>query len=209
MVNSTGLIKSYPNGKKIIFPDINIKANESLLIHGPSGSGKTSLLHILAGFVRPDQGSVEINHQKMELLSNVQRDRFRGKFIGVCLQKPIFIHSLTALENIVLYQKLISSQCDKTFILSLFEELKLSDQMHQKTYTLSQGEQQRLMLIRALANKPKLILSDEPTSALDDVNTLNLSTLLTTHCYNHQAALIVVSHDERLKRIFEHKILIG
>ncbi|MEO6191168.1 MAG: ATP-binding cassette domain-containing protein [Saprospiraceae bacterium] len=209
MIQTFGLVKSYTKDRKIIFPDFKVQNAEVLLIHGPSGCGKTSLLHILAGLITQDEGSVEFDDQKMEELSDSQRDNFRGKNIGVCLQKPIFIRSLSVLDNLLLSQKISADQIDKDYCLSLLIELNLEHTINQKTNTLSQGEQQRLMLIRALINKPKLILADEPTSSLDDTNTIKLGEILIEQSKTHHASLIVVSHDERLKRIFHNKILLS
>ncbi|MEP7195574.1 MAG: ATP-binding cassette domain-containing protein [Saprospiraceae bacterium] len=209
MISTSGLVKTFDNNKSIAFPDLHVAKSDTLLIHGPSGSGKTSLLHILSGLMRQSQGSVDIEGNKLEKLSDVQLDEFRGKNIGICLQRPVFIKSLTVIENLLIAQRIAHQNPDKNYCMSLLNEMGLTQCKDQLTNKLSQGEQQRLMFIRALINKPKLILADEPSSSLDDHNTDLLTNLMIQHSSLHEATLIVVSHDDRLKKMFDNKILLS
>ncbi|NOT37726.1 MAG: ATP-binding cassette domain-containing protein [Saprospiraceae bacterium] len=205
-VSSKNVIKSFQGGKKIKFPDISLEKGKALLIHGPSGCGKTTLLHLLAGLILPDEGSILIENTELQKLSSSEIDAFRGKNIGICFQKPVFIRSLNVLENLLMTQKLAGVPGDKKICLEILAELGLEKVSQQKTNSLSQGEQQRLVFIRALLNHPKLILADEPSSSLDDENTSRLMELMLSHSKTHGSSLVVVSHDERIKKFFDTKI---
>lgn len=206
MLSTRNLSIRYSQENEITFPDIDVSQKDAFLIHGPSGCGKTTLLHILAGLIKPLTGTVNIFNQDITNLRSSHLDLFRGTYIGICLQRPIFIQSLTVLENLILAQELIGNKKNIKVINEQLNQLKLINKAHQKTYTLSQGEQQRLMFGRALINNPKLILADEPTSALDDTNTHIIIELLKNQCQEHHAALVIVSHDERLFSKFQNKI---
>ncbi|MBK9716139.1 MAG: ATP-binding cassette domain-containing protein [Saprospiraceae bacterium] len=206
MLSTRNLSIRYGKENVITFPDIDVSQKDAFLIHGPSGCGKTTLLHILAGLIKPLTGTVNIFNQNITNLRSSHLDLFRGTNIGICLQRPIFIQSLSVLENLILAQELIGNKKNIKVINEQLNQLKLINKAHQKTYSLSQGEQQRLMFARALINNPKLILADEPTSALDDTNTNIIIELLKNQCQEHHAALVIVSHDERLFSKFQNKI---
>ncbi len=206
MLSTRNLSIRYGKENVITFPDIDVSQKDAFLIHGPSGCGKTTLLHILAGLIKPLTGTVNIFNQNITNLRSSHLDLFRGTNIGICLQRPIFIQSLSVLENLILAQELIGHKKNVNVIYDQLSQLQLINKAHQKTYSLSQGEQQRLMFARALINNPKLILADEPTSALDDTNTNIIIELLKNQCHEHHAALVIVSHDERLFSKFQNKI---
>ncbi len=206
MLSTRNLSIRYGQENVITFPDIDVSQKDAFLIHGPSGCGKTTLLHILAGLIKPLTGNVNIFNQDITNLRSSHLDLFRGAHIGICLQRPIFIQSLSVLENLILAQELIGNKKNINVIYDQLSQLQLNNKAHQKTYSLSQGEQQRLMFARALINNPKLILADEPTSALDDTNTNIIIELLKNQCKVHHAALVIVSHDERLFSKFQNKI---
>lgn len=206
MLSTRNLSIRYGKENVITFPDIDVSQKDAFLIHGPSGCGKTTLLHILAGLIKPLTGTVNIFNQNITNLRSSHLDLFRGTNIGICLQRPIFIQSLSVLENLILAQELIGHKKNVNVIYDQLSQLQLINKAHQKTYSLSQGEQQRLMFARALINNPKLILADEPTSALDDTNTNIIIELLKNQCHKHHAALVIVSHDERLFSKFQNKM---
>ncbi len=209
MIRVSGLSKQFSSSRKILFPDFQISESDSLLIHGPSGCGKTTLLNILSGLLIPDSGMVWIGDQNLFELSAAQRDHFRGKNIGVCLQHPVFLRSLNVLDNLLFSQHLATNKTNREYCLELIHQLGLQHTLHQSTNTLSQGERQRLMLIRALINKPKILLADEPTSSLDDHNTDLLTELMISQTKLHHCALIMVSHDARLKKLIDQKVFLG
>ena len=208
MLRTSDLQFSYDRKNQFTFPDINCQKGESWLLLGDSGSGKTTLLHLLAGMLRPTDGSIAVNDTEINKLSSSQLDRFRGNHIGVIFQKSHFIQSLTVGENIGLAQKLAGQSFDKKPIQSLLDRLNIGDKFNQKPSKLSQGEQQRASIARAIINQPSIILADEPTSALDDSNTSKVAQLLEEQAQSMNASLLIVTHDNRLKDKISRQIKI-
>jgi ABC-type lipoprotein export system ATPase subunit len=192
--------------KVFTFPDISCKANENMLITGNSGVGKTTFLHLLCGLLVPKSGNIVIDNTDISILKGTKLDQFRGKNIGIILQKSYFIDSLSVLENLELTSWLAVSKKQTSFAKELLTQLGLKDFFHQKTYQLSVGQQQRVSIARALINQPKVILADEPTSNLDDENTKIVLNLLIDVAKKQNAALIVVTHDSRLKNNISNQI---
>jgi len=206
MLNTLNLSHAYDGKLNFNFPNINCENGQTLLVLGQSGVGKTTLLHILAGILSPNQGSVIIEGIDIYKLSSNKLDTFRGQNIGLVFQKPHFVQSISAIDNLILAQKMADKAIDKTYANELLEKLNLGHRKNAKTFQMSQGEQQRLSIARSLINKPKVILADEPTSSLDDKNCEEVITLLENHSANVNASLIVVTHDNRLKEFFNNKV---
>lgn len=188
------------------FPDISCKANETLLITGNSGVGKTTFLHLLCGLLTSKSGEILVDNTDISLLKGAKLDQFRGKNIGIILQKSYFIDSLSVLENLELTSWLAVSKKQTSLAKELLSQLGLGEFLHQKTYQLSVGQQQRVSIARALINQPKVILADEPTSSLDDENTKIVLDLLIDVAKKQNAALIIVTHDSRLKNNISNQI---
>lgn len=190
------------------FPDFECRENEQILLLGQSGSGKTTLLHLIGGLLKPQKGDVFIHDTNIAELSASKLDFFRGQNIGIIFQKNHFVAALNVLENLTLAQELAGKKSDKSKALSLLESLNLAHKSKAKPYNLSQGEQQRVAIARALINNPKVILADEPTSALDDDNCEEVIQLLENHAKNINTALLIVTHDNRLKSRFNKQIIL-
>ena len=205
MIKTESLKFSYDGKKYFDFPDINLDSGENLLIIGNSGIGKTTLLHLLAGILKPESGSINISGTDISKFSDTELDKFRGDNIGIVFQKPHFISSLTINENLKLAKYLSPSKTsgDANKIL---ESLNIKDKYQQKPNQLSEGEKQRASIALALINSPSLILADEPTSSLDDFNCDNVIKLLKTQAKDHKAQLIVITHDARLKKHFKNNL---
>lgn len=197
---------SYPEGNSFEFPNIKCENNEHLLILGESGKGKTTLLHLLAGMLRPTSGDVMINDTKTSSLTGTAMDKFRGSQIGIIFQTAHFVESLSVLDNLVLPQFLSGKTIDREMAKSILTRLKLSDKLNVKPGQLSVGEQQRVAIARAVINHPSIILADEPTSALDDANTNEVINLLEEQAKLTGASLIIVTHDKRLKDRFSKQV---
>lgn len=188
------------NDKKVFnFPDFSCNANESLLITGNSGVGKTTLLHLLGGLLTPNSGKINIDGTNIATLKGKSLDNFRGNHISIILQKSYFVDSLNVLENLELISWIAQSKKQTSLAKNILNELGLGEYLHKKTYELSIGQQQRLSIARALINEPKVILADEPTASLDDENATIVIDLLEKISKNQKAALIIVTHDNRLK----------
>ncbi|SKC10417.1 ABC transporter ATP-binding protein [Dyadobacter psychrophilus] len=206
MISSTNLRFSYSPQKKFSFPDIQCKDKETLLILGQSGKGKTTLLHLLALLLQPETGQISIAERPVTNLSPEEVTKIRAKNIGIIYQKPHFVSSLSVLDNILLSNYLADRKENIHKARLLAEKLGFAEHLPKKTSQLSQGEQQRVSIARALMNEPNVILADEPTSSLDDSNTQNVITLLKEQSASIGASLIVVTHDQRLKDEFSNQV---
>lgn len=197
LFESKNLKYGHPGQQPLMFPDITLQKGESLLVLGRSGSGKTTLLNLLAGLLHPATGEVKLDGQNLAAMSGQKLDLFRGKEIGIVFQKPHLLAALNVKENLQMahfFSKKKGQAVDQ-----LLAELGLAGKAKASVLTLSEGEAQRVSIARALATSPKLILADEPTSSLDDENAYKVIQLLKTQASKIGAALIIVTHDQRVK----------
>ena len=176
------------------------------MILGPSGSGKTTLLSVLAGLLAPSEGHVLFEGQNFYTLPSRVRDHVRGKNFGFVFQTLHLLPSLTLRQNIALAADMADLQRDENRLEHLIKALGLQDKAHRKPEALSQGEQQRAAIARAVLNRPKIILADEPTSALDDANAEAVMTLLNKQAADTGAALLIATHDHRIVHHFKNVI---
>jgi ABC-type lipoprotein export system ATPase subunit len=193
----------YSDHKVLSIPKMEIKEDQQLLILGKSGSGKTTLLHILGGLLAPNEGKVVIGKSDIYKLSQSQRDKYRGQNIGLVFQKAHLVSALNVDDNLLLAQYLSGAAQDKGRVKEVLEELNLGHKVKSKVKALSQGEQQRVTIARALLNRPRVILADEPTASLDDDNAFKVIELLKRQAQNYGAALAIATHDQRVKDEFE------
>jgi ABC-type lipoprotein export system ATPase subunit len=205
-VKITDLTFTYPDGEAFRFPNVELEKGQSLLITGPSGSGKSTLLHIMAGFLTPREGDIQIDNQSIYQFSESARDAFRGKNIGMIFQQHHFVRSISALDNVLLAWMSTGFKPDVRLAKEVLGELGLASKLYDKPQNMSQGEQQRLSIARAMVKKPAIVLADEPTSSLDDDNAHAVGKLLIDLTGNHNVALIVVTHDQRLKDVFPKSV---
>ena len=209
MITTKDIRFSYGKGTSFQFPDITASKGDSLLITGGSGKGKTTLLHLLGGLLRPQSGDVFIDDTSLSVLSDRKLDHFRGKNIGLVLQQSYFVASLNVLENVVLASWLATGRRATEKAKQLLEQLDLKDHMHKLPSQLSIGQQQRVSIARALINEPKLLLADEPTSSLDDENAYKVADMLSGLAKQFGTALVIVTHDQRLKDRFPNQITLS
>lgn len=195
----------FDNGKRLRFPDIQLKGGEELLILGPSGCGKTTLLHLLAGILPIQSGDITYSGESLKGKNNSQLKAFRKENLGIIFQSPRFIRSLTIKENVNAV-KYFSGQnnSDAEALLNELNIIALAGSLPEKC---SLGEQQRAAIACALINSPKIILADEPTSALDDQNCRAAIDLLKKIAKKRNSILIVVTHDNRLMDSFPNKVI--
>lgn len=208
MLATKDLTFSYSNTASLSFPDFTCEEGEHWLLLGQSGSGKTTLLHLLAGLRTPSGGTVKIKDTIINQLSTKALDQFRGKNVGIIFQQAHFVQALTVEENLALAQKLAGFKVNTSKNLSILNQLNVGHKFKAKPSQLSVGEQQRVAIARAIINQPTIILADEPTSALDDQNTEQVIELLKVQAAAVNATLLIVTHDNRLKSIFEKKIVL-
>jgi len=209
MLATRNLTFDYGLTKRFAFPDVHCDNRETLLILGQSGTGKTTFLHLLALLLRPKSGSVIIDQTDLTQLSAAQTAAFRAKHIGIVYQKPHFVSSLSVIDNLLLANYLASKPQQKALVRELAGQLGFSEHLNKKTNQLSQGEQQRVSIARAVMNQPNLILADEPTSSLDDDNTERVVQLLREQSTQIGAGLVIVTHDQRLKDAFPNQVILS
>lgn len=206
LLECTGLTLQRRGGLLLKFPDIRADRNSKTLLLGPSGSGKTTLLSIIAGLLKPSSGQVLLDGNDFYKMSSSIRDSVRGGRFGFIFQTLHLLPSLTLRQNIALAADMAERQCDQNRLDALLETLGLADKTHRKPDALSQGEQQRAAIARAVLNKPSIILADEPTSALDDANAKIVIDLIIRQAQDSGAALIIATHDTRIINQFENVI---
>ena len=206
MISTKNITFSYTKDQIFHMPDLYCEAGSTLLITGDSGKGKTTYLHILAGLLKPKSGTIEIDKTDIVSLSEKATDKFRGKHIGVVFQKSHFIGALTVLENLEMASWLATGKKHTKRAKKLLEQLGIENQASKLPSQLSIGQQQRVSISRALINEPKVLLADEPTSSLEDKNAEKVIELLTSLSKEYKAALLIVTHDNRIKERFINKI---
>ena len=206
MLTTRDLTFAYTDTRRFAFPDIQCNDREALLILGRSGTGKTTFLHLLALLLTPQSGSVTINQTDLTKLTPAKTAAFRAANVGIVYQKPHFVSALSVLDNLLLANYLAGKPQNKNQARELAAQLGFADQLNKKTNQLSQGEQQRVSIARAVMNQQNVILADEPTSSLDDENAGRVIKLLRDQSSQIGASLIVVTHDQRLKDEFTNRV---
>ena len=199
VLQSSELKFSYPSQEALEFPDVNLHRGETALLLGPSGSGKSTLLNLLAGLQELQQGSIEGLGQSLKELNPRQLEKFRAKHYGLVFQKSYFLPYLSLEDNLLLAARYQGHKPNLQKIHQLFKDLGIYNLRHKKPAVCSIGEQQRASIARALMHEPPILLADEPSSALDDKNADLVASLLIELCEKHQSALLIVTHDARLK----------
>jgi len=199
--------KSYrePGGGLLPVLDIeafSISQGEQAVLLGQSGGGKTTLLNIIAGITTPDEGQVIVDGIDLTRLIEPARDRFRAERIGFVFQTFHLLSAFTALENVLLGMS-FSGRADNAFARKLLDRVGLGKRLHHRPSQLSVGEQQRVSVARALANRPRLMLADEPTASVDLANQTNILSLLRETCREHQISLLLVTHSPEVSAQFD------
>jgi putative ABC transport system ATP-binding protein len=183
-------------------PDFKLEGRAQVALSGESGSGKTTFLNLIAGILAPDSGSIQLNGQELAGLSESARDRVRATSIGYIFQTFNLLQGYTALENVLLGMS-FGPGADREFAKALLKRVGLEAKLNHLPRQLSTGQQQRVAVARALANRPQLVLADEPTGNLDHANAREALTLIREACRENGAALLLVSHDREVLGKFE------
>lgn len=199
MLEVKGVSHAYNNEKEIQFPDLHLDGNEHCLLLGKSGSGKTTLLHLIGGLLSAQKGAIKIADTILNQLSGASLDNFRGRHIGFIFQKPHLLKSVSVIENVLLAQRLAGMSTNNGRAKRMLSNLGIADIANKKSTEISQGQQQRVAVARALVNEPILILADEPTASLDDDNANAVLELLVSQANAYKASLIIATHDIRVK----------
>ena len=207
LLEITGLKKSFvsPDGAMhtvIDVPEFALSERAQVALSGESGLGKTTFLHLIAGILKPDAGSIRLAGQEVSSLGESARDRLRATTLGYIFQTFNLLPAFTCIENVLLGMS-FGPGADRVFAGALLKRVGLEDRLKHYPRQLSTGQQQRVAVARALANRPKLVLADEPTGNLDHANGLAALKLIREACAENGAALLLVSHDREVLGQFE------
>ena len=164
-------------------PEFRVDEGEQVVLIGASGGGKTTLRHIIAGITRPTEGRIWI-----------ARDQIRASKLGYIFQTFNLLPGFTALENVILGMTFSKGKPDSKRAVELLDRVGLKDRIHHKPGKMSVGEQQRVAVARALANRPRLLLADEPTANVDPQNKQQIVELIRNFCVEEKIALLLVTH---------------
>jgi ABC-type lipoprotein export system ATPase subunit len=208
MLHLTDVKKSFsqPDGTRLPIldiPEFHVAADEQMVLVGRSGSGKTTLLHLIAGISRPDGGRVRVDDWEITLFSEAECDRFRAERIGYVFQTFNLLPGFSALENVLLAMRFARRRPDKARARQLLERVGLGHRMSHKPTMLSVGEQQRVAVARALANRPKLLLADEPTANVDSGSQQQVLDLIRETSEEEKVALVLVTHSPEVAGQFD------
>lgn len=168
---------------------------EFLGIMGTSGSGKTSILNMIAAITKASNGEIIYKAEELSSFSKKKLLTYRGNEVSYIFQDFRLIESLTALENIIIPQKIHDKEIDFENIYKLARELEIYEILNKYPNKLSGGEKQRVSALRALAINPQIILADEPTGALDSYNSKKLLEILKGFNQTYKKSIIMVTHD--------------
>ena len=208
LVNIKDLKKSFtqPEGGKLLVLDISefqIAKGEQVAMIGQSGGGKTTLLHLIAGLLSPDQGSIQIDGIETNGLSEEGRDRFRAETIGYVFQTFTLLPAFTAIENVRLGMAFGSGKHQHARAGDLLARVGLKDRFNYRPAQLSVGQQQRVAIARSLAGRPKLLLADEPTANVDPSSADSVLELIRDTCREEDVSLLTVTHDMQIADRFD------
>jgi putative ABC transport system ATP-binding protein len=197
-----------PDGSATSVVDVerfDVARGEQVGLRGASGSGKTTLLHLIAGILQPDAGEILVAGGDVAAMGEADRDRWRAAHVGYVFQSFHLLSGYSALENVALAMH-FAGRRDLERARHLLERVGLADRLHHRPRQLSVGQQQRVAVARALANAPELVLADEPTGNLDRRRAQEALALIREACRESGAALLFVSHDERMLAGFERRV---
>ena len=189
------LLKAYGPHRVVDMAEFSLESGAQVALRGESGSGKTTFLHLIAGILAPDAGSIVLDGREVASLGEAGRDRLRAETIGYIFQTFNLLQGHTVLENVE-FGMAFGRGVDRGHATALLKRVGLGDKLGHFPPQLSTGQQQRVAVARALANRPKLVLADEPTGNLDARNAREALALIREVCRENGAALLLVSHDE-------------
>jgi lipoprotein-releasing system ATP-binding protein len=206
MLSLKNISKSFPQRGVVLSKlSLNLEAGETLAITGPSGSGKTTLLNIIGLLDSADSGSIIYKGSNIEKYDAEQSALYRRESIGFVFQDHLLLPHLTVIENI--YPPLLagketykSFEESRSYIDNLLKDTGISEIVKRYPHEISGGEAQRATLVRALVNKPLLLLADEPTGSLDTKNSDALGALLLEINTIYKTAIIAVTHSDRFAK---------
>jgi ABC-type lipoprotein export system ATPase subunit len=198
-----------PGGETVPVLDIGsltIGDREQCALTGQSGSGKSTLLHVISGIMRPDAGRVLVDGIDLTRLGEAATDRLRADKLGLVFQQFNLLPGFTALENVLVAMSFGSGKPDRRRAADLLASVGLGHRFDHRPAELSIGQQQRVAVARALANRPRVILADEPTASIDTAHQDQVIELLKDTCAQQDVALVVVTHAPEVAARFPKRL---
>ena len=184
-------------------PDFTLDTKQQTALCGTSGTGKTTFLNLIAGILQPDEGRIDLDGSPISEAGEADRDQFRARTIGYIFQTFNLLQGYTCIENVLLGMS-FGPGADRRWAHELLERVGLGQRLDYFPRQLSTGQQQRVAVARALANRPKLVLADEPTGNLDPASAAESLGLIRETCRENDAALLLVSHDREVLGQFDN-----
>ena len=212
ILKAENVFKSYPlDGERLhILKGVNLEVEQGSIVAliGPSGSGKSTLLNILGTLDIPDRGHIFLNGQDVSTLSDDELSYFRSRNIGFVFQFHHLLPELTLWENLELPLRLAGDRekVDTSYLRQLLEITGLNERCKHYPSQLSGGERQRVAVIRALVNRPGIVLADEPTENLDSRNGAILMNLIGKLCRDHGQSFLIATHSEILAERVDRRL---
>jgi putative ABC transport system ATP-binding protein len=204
----TKIYNKFSNDEITAINNISFKINENelIILKGNSGSGKSTILSLISGLIKPTQGNIIVNKKQISKLPDKFASAFRRNNIGFIFQKFNLIENLTSFENTII-PLIPKKKFEINHINELFEIFKITDKKNTKIKYLSGGERQKIVIIRALANNPNIILADEPTANLDKKSVESFKSII-SNIHEMGKTIIIATHDARLLDLPNHKKII-
>jgi putative ABC transport system ATP-binding protein len=203
-VRVENVVKSFTGGDSRVFAlkgaSLEARFGEILMIVGPSGCGKTTLLSVICGTLKFEEGNITVFDKDLGKMRTGEITRFRRENIGFIFQQFNLIPTLTAVENVsipLILQGKSTAEAERRSR-TILEQVGLSDKFKSFPHQLSGGQQQRVAISRALVHEPRLIICDEPTAALDSVSGHKTLELLKASALQPNRCVIIVTHDSRI-----------
>jgi putative ABC transport system ATP-binding protein len=211
LLETQDLKKHYPMGDTVVRAldgiSISVSEGEFVALLGTSGSGKSTLLNLIAGLDQPTSGALRIGGRDLSAMSSEELSRYRRENVGIIFQSFNLVSTMSALENVALpmmFAGVPRAEREKRAA-QLLDSMGLSGRLRHRPKELSGGEQQRVAMSRALANRPPLFLADEPTGNLDSRTAHEIMELLATINQRDGRTIILVTHDANLADRYAHR----
>ena len=208
ILSARNLKKTFQDGDKTlqVLKDVNFDLDKGsiLTIKGASGSGKSTLLSLLGTLDQPDSGEIVINNNNLKKINNY--DSIRNKHIGFVFQFHNLIAELNIIENVTIPTLIAGKNNDTDYLNKLFEYFDLSDRKKSFPLDLSGGEKQRVSVMRAIINKPSIVIADEPTGNLDEKNAIKMIDLFQKLNNDFDLTFVIATHDEKVFSIGDKKM---